>query len=316
MTKALHPAGSRWLIGLCAAIASFAAPAQPADADWAELQAAVGAANKAMVAGPADIKLVDQAVLKLPKALSYLPAAEARRLAAAMGNRTGEGLLGMVLSSTADADWFIVMRFARSGYIKDDDAKGWKAGEVLADLKKGMEEANKERRARGISGIEAVDWIEAPKYDAATHRLFWLLESKDKGAPDEAWGRVNYNMYALGRDGYISMHFATKMEQIEAGKPIMRTLLAALQYHDGKGYGDFNPATDPVAEYGLAALVSGIAAQKPGFFALIFAFILKFGKVIGVAALGVAAVLLTVFKIRQEAAAAAVPASTSAPPQA
>jgi uncharacterized membrane-anchored protein len=45
-----------------------------------------------------------------------------------------------------------------------------------------------------------------------------------------------------------------------------------------------------VAEYGLAALVGGLAAKKLGFFALAAAFLAKFAKVFllgGAAALGV-----------------------------
>ena len=92
-----------------------------------------------------------------------------------MGNRTGEGLLGMVLSPASGAEWFVVMRFEKSGYIKDDDAKDWKTDELLSGLKEGTEEANKERRARGISEIEVVGWVEAPKYDAGARRLVWSL---------------------------------------------------------------------------------------------------------------------------------------------
>jgi len=292
---------SRWLLGLCAALASFATPAQPTDAARAEFEAAAQAANKATIAGPADIKLIDQAVLKLPQGMGYIPAAEGGRLLAAMGNRIGDGLLGLVLSTAAGADWFVVIRFAKSGYIKDDDAKDWKTGELLAGLKEGTEAANKERRARGLAEIEVAGWVEAPKYDAATHRLVWSLESKDKRAPPEAERGVNYNTYALGRDGYISMNLVTGMKQIQAEKPIAHELLASLQYNGGKGYGDFNSATDHIAEYGLAALVGGIAAKKLGLFALIFAFILKFAKVIGLAVLGGGAVLVKLFKKKTEA---------------
>src|SRR5258706_15960891 len=234
----------RWLLRWCAALASFATPAQPTDAARAEFEAAAKAANKATIAGPADIKLIDQAVLKLPRGLSYIPAAEGGRLLAAMGNRIGDGLLGLVLSTAPGSDWFVVMRFAKSGYIKDDDAKDWKTDELLSGLKQGTEEANKERRARGISEIEVVGWVEAPKYDAAAHRLVWSLESKEKGAPVNTERGVNYNTYALGRDGYISMNLVTALKKIDAERPVAHQLLASLQYNGGKKYTDFNSATD------------------------------------------------------------------------
>jgi uncharacterized membrane-anchored protein len=293
--KPFSTAASRWLIGCCAAIASLTASAQPTEAARAELQAAAEAALKSTLAGPAEVKLVDQGVLKLPQGMSYIPAAEAARLLTAMGNRTGEGLLGMVLSPAAGDEWFVVMSFTKSGYIKDDDARDWKVDELLSGLKEGTEEGNKERRARGISEIEVVGWVEAPKYDAGTHRLVWSLESKDKGAPAHAERGVNYNTYALGRDGYISMNLVTGMKEIQAEKPIAHTLLASLQYNGGKGYGDFNSATDHIAEYGLAALVGGIAAKKLGLLALAFAFLLKFAKLIGLAAIAGGGLFAKVF---------------------
>jgi uncharacterized membrane-anchored protein len=297
--KGFLTAASRWLLGACVALASSVASAQPTDAAKAEFQAALQAANKATIAGPADIKLADQAVLKLPQGLSYVPAVESGRLLIAMGNLAGEGLLGIVQSPAPEAEWFVVMRFLKSGYIKDDDAKDWKVDQLLAGLQAGTAEANKDRRARGIAEMEIVGWVEAPRYDAAAHRLVWSLESKDKGAPANAERGVNYNTYALGRDGYISMNLVTGMKTVQADKPVAHALLASLQYNGGKGYGDFDAATDHIAEYGLAALVGGIAAKKLGLFALIFAFILKFAKVIGIAAVAGGAALAKALSSRK-----------------
>ena len=296
--KAFHA-----LAALCLAIAALDTPAQPTEAAQSEFGAALQAAHEASVTGPAEVKLSDQAMLRLPDSFTYVPPAEAGRLLTAMGNRTGEGLLGMVFSRNLASRWFVVMRFAKSGYIRDDDAKDWKVDELLAGLKAGTEEANKERRSRGISEMEIVGWVEAPKYDAATHRLVWSLESKEKGAPADAERGVNYNTYALGRDGYVSMNLVTGLKQIEAEKPIAHTLLASLQYNDGKRYSDFNSATDHVAEYGLAALVGGIAAKKLGLFAVILAFILKFAKVIGIAAVAIGAAVVKIIRGRKAVAA-------------
>jgi uncharacterized membrane-anchored protein len=290
------------VLALCIALAASTAWAQPTPTAQAEMQAALEAANKAAVSGPKEIKLVDQALLKLPDGLVYIPPAEAGRLLAAMGNRVGDNLLGVVVSPAADANWFAVMRFYKSGYIKDDDAKEWKTDELLSNLKEGTEEGNKERRSRGISEIEVVGWVEAPKYDAATHRLVWSLESKEKGAPANTERGVNYNTYALGRDGYISMNLVTALKKIDAERPVAHTLLAALEYNGGKKYGDFNSATDHVAEFGLAALVGGVAAKKLGLFALAFAFLAKFAKVIGIAAIAIGALAVKFFRQKPPAA--------------
>ena len=288
--------GAGWAV--CAALMLMCGMAwgqgAPTAGAQAELKAAIDAAQKAQVAGPSDVKLADQAVLKLPKDFVYIPPAEGQKLLTAMGNRTGDGLLGLVFPE-ADAQWFVVMRFLKSGYIKDDDAKEWKVDELLQGLKEGTEESNKERRTRGFPEIEVTGWIEAPKYDATTHRLVWSLASKAKNAPAGTEGGVNYNTYALGREGYISMNLVTGMRTIEAEKPVAQKLLAALEYNDGKRYAQFNSATDHVAEFGLAALIGGVAAKKLGLFAVVAAFLAKFAKVIlvaGIAGIGVIAKLM------------------------
>ena len=222
-------ASLRALALACALTIPAGASAQPTDAAKAEFAAAVDAANKASVAGPSEVKLIDQALLKLPSGLVYFPPAQAGRLLSAMGNRVGEGVLGMLISP--DADWFIVMRFNKSGYIKDDDAREWNVDDLLKGMKEGTEGSNKERKSRGLEEIEVVGWVEAPKYEATTHRLVWALESKEKGAPATAERGVNYNTYALGRDGYISMNLVTGMKSVQAEKPVAQNLLEIGRAH-------------------------------------------------------------------------------------
>ena len=53
----------------------------------AEMKAAMSAARLIAVQGPADIPLVDQAVLHLSKNFVFVPAKEARMILKAMGNR-------------------------------------------------------------------------------------------------------------------------------------------------------------------------------------------------------------------------------------
>src|SRR5258705_11584951 len=193
-------ARSGWLLLMFAIFQTVAwGQGAPTAGAQAEMQAAIDAAQKAQVSGPSDVKLADQAVLKLPQGFLYIPPAEGQKLLTAMGNRVGDGLLGLIFPDS-NAEWFVAMRFMKSGYIKDDDAKEWKTDELLSGLKEGTEESNKERRARGFPEIEVVGWVEAPKYDAQTHRLVWPLPSRLKGAPPGPGGGANYNPYALGRE--------------------------------------------------------------------------------------------------------------------
>ena len=271
-----------------------------AQSEWAS---AVQAASKARVEGPTDVKLLDQATLKLPTGYVFIPAAEGKRLLVAMGNRVGNNLLGLILPQS-EAKWFVVMQFHKTGFIKDDDARDWKADELLDGIKAGTAETNQERRARNIPEIEIVGWVEAPAYDATKHRLVWSLASRQKDEPASAERGVNYNTYALGREGYISMNLVTGMNTVESEKPIARMLLASLDYNDGKRYTDFNSATDHVAEFGLAALVGGMAAKKLGLFGVIAAFFAKFAKVIGIAVIALIAAGTKMLRRRRAAESA------------
>lgn len=279
------------------ALVTVAAPAVPRDSTRStdtnpienEAQAAFDAAQAVMKRGPAEIKMTDQALLQLPEGFVFVPAHEAGRIMKSMGNSVGEGFLGMIFPGTDEnANWFVVAYYHASGYIKDDDAKDWNADEMLENLVAGTEETNKDRKARGIPEVQVIGWVEKPHYDPAAHRLVWSVSTKDKGAPDSDGQGINYNTYALGREGYISLNLVTDLKSIEAQKPIARTLLGSLDFNQGKQYAEFNSSTDKVAAYGLAALVGGIAAKKLGLLALAAAFVAKSAKAIIAAGVAVA----------------------------
>lgn len=258
----------------------------------AEQKAAFEAADKAKVVGPATIALRDQASLKLPEGYLYIPTPAATQVMRAMGNRTDERLVGVVFPAANDP-WFVAIKFVAEGYVKDDDAKDWKPDDLLQSLREGTEAANAERTRRGFPAIEVTGWAEPPRYDSATHRLVWSAASRERGhgAADQG---VNYNTYALGREGYISLNLITDLDKLAAYRPKALQLLDALEYAEGKRYADFNGSTDKVAAYGLATLVAGAAAKKLGLFALLLAFAAKFSKVLIVAG---GAALWGLFKI-------------------
>jgi uncharacterized membrane-anchored protein len=273
-----------------ASLFAFAQTAPLSEADRkAELNAAWQAASNAGSAGPRDIALIDQASLKLPAGYFFVPKAEGARVLRALGNVVNDSnFVGIVVGQHQNDRWIVVIRYIKEGYIKDDDAKNWNADDLLKNISDGVEEANKDRAARGFPEMQVIGWVEAPGYDAITHRLVWSLLSKDKDQPDNTPKNINYNTYALGRDGYFSLNLLSGSERIATEKAAAHELLADLSYNAGKRYEDFSATTDRIAEYGLAALIGGIAVKKLGLFALFIAVILKFAKVIliGVAVLG------------------------------
>jgi uncharacterized membrane-anchored protein len=292
-------AALRGMLGCVLAVATLCASAQSDDKRRQEFEAAAAAAKAVTVTGPSDIKLRDQAVLKLPTGMAFVPQPAAGRLMELMGNRSDPDMLGLV-QSTGESQWLVVARYETSGYIKDDDARDWNVDELFSSLKAGTEEGNKRRKEMGIPPLEIVGWVQKPSYDAAAHRLVWSMAARTPGQPD-AEQSINYNTYALGREGYVTLNLITSRDAIETDKPSAHALLGALQFNEGKRYEDFNAGTDKVAEYGVAALVAGVAAKKLGLFAVIIAFVLKFAKVFVLVGAGALAVIAKLFKGRKAA---------------
>jgi uncharacterized membrane-anchored protein len=261
---------------------AFAQAAPPSEASRkAELAAAWQAAGNAGIRGPNDVALIDQATPKLPADYFFVPKAEGERVLRALGNVVNDStFVGLVVGQHQNDRWIVVIRYVKEGYIKDDDAKNWNADDLLKNLKDGVEESNKDRVARGFPEMQVIGWVQPPNYDAATHRLVWSLLAKDKDEADNAAKSINYNTYALGRDGYFSLNPLSNSERIAGDKSVAHELLGDLAYNTGKRYEDFSASTDRIAEYGLMALVGGVAAKKLGLFALAAAFVLKFAKII------------------------------------
>ncbi len=286
---------------LCAAFVGLSAQAQAAPADEAtlkaEMMAAWQAASKAGTDGPSDIPLIDQGTLKLPADYFYVPKNEGLRVLRALGNVVNDAtFVGLVVGKRQNDDWMVVIKHIKEGYIKDDDAKNWNADDLLSNLRAGAEQANQDRVARGFPEMVVIGWIEPPAYDSSAHRLVWSLLAKDKGQADDAPKNVNYNTFALGRDGYFSLNLLSGSERIASDKAVARELLTNLSYNPGRRYEDFSASTDRIAEYGLLALVGGVAAKKLGLLALAGAFVLKFAKIIIFAVIGFGAAVMNFFR--------------------
>ncbi len=300
------------VLGACgaSALSEEAAPAR-ASAE-AEQQAAFDAAAKAAVRGPADLPFADQAKLRLPAGFLFIPAAEATRMMKAMGNSVGSGFQGLVVPHSGDGSFsFFDVTYHGAGYIKDDDAKDWDAAKLLDQIREGTAEGNKRRAEMGIREIEVTGWIQPPKYDSAAHQLIWSIGAREKGAAASDSGGINYKTLVLGREGYLSMNLVADQAHIEGLRPAVATLLGGLVFNDGKRYADFNASTDHIAEYGLAALIAGVAAKKLGLFARIAPFAVKFAKIIIVAVVGLLVALRKKLGLVKKEPPAAPPNATA-----
>jgi uncharacterized membrane-anchored protein len=270
-------------LALVWALAALGASAQTNEGDGASLKAEVARVRQV---GPAEVVLRDQAKLKLPEGTMFVPQPTANKILQSMGNHGDERVIGLIYPLAEGQEWAMVAEYEAAGYIKDDDARDWNADELLKSLKDGTAAGNEERTKAGFPALEVTGWAEKPAYDAATHRLVWAATAVHPSAPNEP-ATVNYNTYALGRQGYISMNLLTDSKALDGDKVHARDMLSRLEFVDGKRYADFDSKTDHIAEYGLAALVAGVAFKKLGLLALIGVTLLKFWKIGLIALAGV-----------------------------
>jgi uncharacterized membrane-anchored protein len=296
--KALLTATTLALL-LATSLPSFAQDASAVMTDE-QKQAIWDSANKAAILGPSDVVLGDQAKLHLPESMQFVPAKESAALMRMWGNGADPSLNGLVFAKSPDDTWTISIRHTAEGYVKDDDAKTWNADELLKSLKDGTEQQNETRIKMGMPALDIVGWVQPPNYSSERHRLVWSLKAVDRGAAADEPSTVNYNTYALGKDGYFEIDLMTTDKTIEIDKSAAYRVVDAVDYNAGKKYSDFKPGTDRIAEYGLAALVAGVAAKKLGFLALAGVFVLKFIKIIGVGVVVAGAAIKKLFFGRQQ----------------
>ena len=229
------------------------AHAAPGEAEQRRVWDDVGQAARK---GPADVPLLDEAVLHVPAGEVFVPQPQADRLLNLLGDAGRHpGMPGLLLPRAPDAHWTLPVRFQKSGYVRDDDAQAWNTDEMLASLRDGAERQDRERAKAGQQATDIVGWSTPPRYAAAAHRLAWSLATRLAGARVDEPPAVDYNACALGRDGYFCVDMAMSLEQLDALGPVADGQLAALEFLPGKRYADFDPRSDAVAGYGLAALV-------------------------------------------------------------
>lgn len=252
----------------------------------AQMDEAWQAAAKTATRGPAEVKLLDEASVTLTADEIFVPAAEANRIMQLLGNGTSPARYGFIINPRSSSQWVIDVHWVKEGYVRDGDAKEWQADALLDSLKEATERGNIERQARGLPALDVVGWVEPPAYDGAAHRLVWSLSLREHDAPADRPQTINYNTYALGRDGFFSLDLVSSSEAIATDKQVVRDLLGTLVYFPGKRYEDFDQSTDKVAAYGLAALIGAVAVKKLGLLALGAAFFLKIWKVAALVVVG------------------------------
>lgn len=125
---------------LCALLAASLAGCAPfvlhAPDSNAELRAALSAARRVAIGGPAEVRLADRTVLQLDAGFAFIPPAEGGRLLRASGRRTREYLLGVVVVSAPDAaDIAALYSMDRDPALPELRLDGWTSAPALAGFR-------------------------------------------------------------------------------------------------------------------------------------------------------------------------------------
>ena len=181
-----------------------------------------------------------------------------------------------------DVSWAVTIESAEDGYVKDDEFDSMDFNKVLKDMKEQSKEASKERVAAGYGKMELAGWATAPHYDKTQHKLYWAKKYDVEG-PEQA---LNYDIRVLGRSGHLELSLISSMDQFKEIESQVPTILSMMDFTDGNRYADYRSG-DKVANYGIAALITGGVLAKTGFFKGLLLLLVKGWKLVLLAVVGV-----------------------------
>lgn len=192
------------------------------------------------------------------------------------GNPPKPFVLGMLFPADATPlhdTWGAVVSFDESGYVSDEDAHAIDYDDLLTQMQRDTIAGNADLRAKGYAEVTLVGWAETPRYDSATHQMYWAKELHFGG---EDANTLNYNIRALGRKGVLVVNFVAGMDTLGAVRAATPDILAMTEFAAGHRYSEFDPSIDKVAAYGLGGLVAGKVLAKTGMLAVALVFLKKF----------------------------------------
>ena len=252
-----------------------------------QLQVVIDSLENSLHYKTGTIELSDgNATITVPEGFKYLDPEQSKTVIVDYwGNmpEQAEGVLGMLLPENKgllrDDSWAFIITYEDMGYVKDDDADDIDYDELEEEIKKGMEEENKQRIEMGYEPMHFIGWAEPPYYDKEKKVLHWAKEIQ---VGDEKEHTLNYNLRMLGRKGVFMFNAVANVKNLPEVNQNIDKVLNSVQFKEGFKYTDFDPDVDEVAKWTIGGLIAGKVLAKAGFFAVI----LKFWKIIAVAIAG------------------------------
>jgi uncharacterized membrane-anchored protein len=241
------------------------------------------------------------AKLTVPKEFNYLGPDDAETVLVKLwGNPPSDtkplGLLMPAGLTPLDTNcWVVTIDYSEDGYVKDSDASTINYDDLLKKMQKETADSNAERQKQGYPALTLVGWAAPPHYDAETHKLYWAKDIKFEGEESDT---LNYNIRMLGRKGVLELNAVADVSQFNTIDKQTPQILGMVDFKEGSRYADFDPKTDKVAKYGIAALVAGgalAAAAKFGLLKVIWLAIIGFKKIIIIGVIAVVAFFKKLF---------------------
>ncbi len=238
------------------------------------------------------IKILSGAVeFQIPKGFRFLEAKDAQRvLTDAWGNPPDDTTLGLIFPANLGpfdrTSWAVEVSYDEDGYVSDKEAASTNYTDLLKQMQDSANESNDQRKKDGYETIKLIGWAVPPRYDSGSHKMYWAKELEFGKDPAHT---LNYNVRVLGRRGVLNLNAIAGMNQLPQIQKDMKQVIQFASFSNGNRYQDYQPGTDKLAEYGLAALVAGGIAAKTGLLAKILLVLLglkKFAIVLVIAVAG------------------------------
>ena len=227
--------------------------------------------------GPTQQDIGSQASVAVPDGYVFLGPAGAREFNRLSQNPSPDA--DEYILAKDDLSWVAFFTFEPTGYIKDDETLD--ADDLLQSATEGTEASNALRRENGWPPIHVNGWAFKPQYDDTLKSLEWAFRLRSDNSSEDT---INYNTRLLGRRGVMEVLLVTENSAMQSSVADFKSTLPGFAFSPGERYADFKPG-DHVAEYGLAALVTGGAAAvaaKKGWFAAIGLFLAKMWRLLAI----------------------------------
>jgi uncharacterized membrane-anchored protein len=212
------------------------------------------------VRAPQSVVIGNKAQLTLSNDLQFLSPPDSDTFIQLQGNPPSRDI--SVLSKR-DGNWFAVFYFDPGGYVKDDEKLD--PDSLLKSLQENNVRGAEKRKRLNLTALTLVGWYTPPSYDPQTHFLEWGTRLRS----DDNTETVNYTVRLLGRGGVMQATLVSSPATFDADVREFKGALQSFSFLPGETYAEFRQG-DKIAEYGLAALVTGgavaVAAKAGGAF--------------------------------------------------